>query len=85
LSTLSWQSWLRTGLKFKGENQVMAESDHQIKCRKEANERQEDSQRSVNKGASGESKAQLLKEIEAAEKPLEAIKTFKRAGDSTAY
>jgi hypothetical protein len=42
-------------------------------------------QRSINKGASGESKAQLLKQIGAAEKLLDAIKTFKRASDSTTY
>jgi hypothetical protein len=70
---------------LKGENQVMAESDHQIQHRREVTERQEDRQRSVNRGASGESKAQLLKQIDAAEKLLEAIKTFKRASDSTAY
>jgi hypothetical protein len=63
----------------------MAESDHQIKYRKEVNERQEDlaafhQQRSV-----GRSKAQLLKQIGAAEKLLDAIKTFKRASDSTTY
>jgi hypothetical protein len=64
---------------------MLAESDHQIKYRSEVNERQEDRQRSVNRGASGESKAQLLKQIDAAEKLLEAIKSFKRASDSTAY
>jgi len=62
---------------------MLAESDHQIKYR--SDERQEDRQRSVNRGASGESKAQLLKQIDAAEKLLEAIKSFKRASDSTAY
>lgn len=55
----------------------MAESDHQIKYRKDVNERQEDWQRSINKGASGESRAQLLKQIDAAEKLLEAIKTLR--------
>jgi hypothetical protein len=57
----------------------MTESDHQIKHRKEVNERQEDWQRSINKGASGESKAQLLKQIDAAEKLLGAIKAFNTA------
>jgi hypothetical protein len=55
----------------------MAESDHRIKYRKEVTERQEDWQRSVNKRAPGESKAQLLKQIDAAEKLLEAIKTLR--------
>jgi hypothetical protein len=63
----------------------MTESDHQIKYRKEVTERQEDWQRSINKGTPGESKAQLLKQIDAAEKLLEAIKTYKRSCDSTAY
>ena len=55
----------------------MAESDHQIKYRKEVTERQEDWQRSVNKETPGESKAQLLKQIDAAEKLLEAMKQSK--------
>jgi hypothetical protein len=63
----------------------MAESDHRIKYRKEATERQEDWQRSVNKRAPGESKVQLLKQIDAAEKLLEAIKTYKRTCDRTTY
>jgi hypothetical protein len=63
----------------------MAETDHQIKYRKEETERREDWQRSVNKGAPGESKAQLLKQIDAAEKLLEAIKTYKRTCDKTTY
>ena len=63
----------------------MNESDHQIKYRKEVTERQEDWQRSVKKETPGESKAQLLKQIDAAEKLLEAIKTYKRTCDSAAY
>jgi hypothetical protein len=63
----------------------MAESDHQIKYRKEVNDRREDWQRSVNKGAPGESKAQLLKQIDAAEELLEAIKTYKRTCERTTY
>jgi hypothetical protein len=58
----------------------MADSDHQIKC-----ERQKDWRDSVDKGASGESKAQLLRQIDAAEKLLEAIKTFKRESEGIAY
>jgi hypothetical protein len=63
----------------------MAESDHQIKYRREVNERQEDRQRSINRGASGESKAQLLRQIDAAERLLEAIKTFKRESQRITY
>jgi hypothetical protein len=63
----------------------MTESDHQIKYRKEVTERQEGRQCSVNRETPGESKAQLLKPIDAAEKLLEAIKTNKRTCDSTAY
>jgi hypothetical protein len=63
----------------------MAESDHQFKDRREVAKRQEDWQRSVNKGAPGESKAQLLKQIDAAEKLLEAIKTYKRTCERTTY
>jgi hypothetical protein len=63
----------------------MAESDHRIKYRKEVTERQENWQRSVNKRAPGESKAQLLKQIDAAEKLLEAIKTYKKTCDRTIY
>jgi hypothetical protein len=62
----------------------MTESDDQIKYRKEVTERQEDWQRPV-KETPGESKAQLLKQIDAAEKLLEAIKTFKKACDRAAY
>jgi hypothetical protein len=65
-------------VRFRKGNQAIAERDHQIKYRKEVTERQEDWQRSVNKGAPGESKAQLLKQIDAAEKLLEAIKTYMR-------
>ena len=66
-------------------NRAMAESDHRITYRKEVTERQKDWQGSVNKGAPGESKAQLLKQIDAAEKLLEAIKTYKRTFDRTTY
>ena len=59
----------------------MAESDHQLKYRKEVNERQD----SINRGAAGESKAQLLRQIDAAEKLLEAIKTFKRESEGITY
>jgi hypothetical protein len=59
----------------------MAESDHQLKYRKEVNERQD----SINRGASGESKAQLLRQTDAAEKLLEAIKTFKRESQGITY
>jgi hypothetical protein len=63
----------------------MAESDHQIKYRKEVTDRREDWQRSVEREAPGESKAQLLKQINAAEKLLEAIKTFKRESERITY
>jgi hypothetical protein len=63
----------------------MAESDHRIKYQEEATERQEDWQRSVNKGAPGESKAQLLRQIDAAEKLLEAIQTFERESERITY
>ena len=63
----------------------MAESDHQIKHSKEVNERHVDWRRSINKGAPGESKAQLLKQIDAAEKLLDAIKIFNRVTGSITY
>jgi hypothetical protein len=72
-------------MRFRKGNQGMAESDHQTKYRKEVTDRREDWQRSVNKGTPGESKAQLLKQIDAAEKLLEAIKTYKRTCESTTY
>jgi DNA repair exonuclease SbcCD ATPase subunit len=74
-----------TFARFRREIQAMAESDQQLKYRKEVNERQKNWQDSINRGASGESKAQLLRQIDAAEKLLEAIKTFKRECDSTTY
>jgi hypothetical protein len=58
---------------------------HQIKYRKEVAARHEDWQRSVNNGAPGESKAQQLKQIDAADKIPEALKTFKKACDRAAY
>jgi hypothetical protein len=70
---------------IRKENQAMSESDHQIKYSEVAVERQEGWRPSVKKGAPGESRAQLLKQIDAAEKLLEAIKTYKRASDRTAY
>jgi hypothetical protein len=70
---------------FRREPQDMPESDHQLKYRKEVNERQKKWQDSVNRGASGESKAQLLRQIDAAEKLLEAIKTFKRESEGITY
>jgi hypothetical protein len=63
----------------------MGESDHQLKYRKEVKERQENWKDSVNSGASGESKAQLLRQIDAAEKLLEAIKTFRRESEGITY
>jgi len=63
----------------------VAESDHQIKYRRKVTERQEACQHSVNKGVPGESKPQLLKQIDAAEKLLEAIKTYKRTCERTTY
>jgi hypothetical protein len=63
----------------------MAESNRQLKCRREVNERQKNWQDSIYRGASGESKAQLLRQIEAAEKLLEAIKTFKRESEGIPY
>ena len=63
----------------------MTESKNEVKYNKEIHERQDDWQRSIENGASGESRAQLLKQIDAAEKLLEAIKAFKKACDRTAY
>jgi hypothetical protein len=59
----------------------MAEIDRPLKYLKEVNQRQV----SINRGAPGESKAQLLRQIDAAEKLLEAIKTFKRESEAIAY
>jgi hypothetical protein len=70
---------------WRREDQAMVESDYQNKYREEMDERHEDWLRSINKGSAGESKAQLLKQIDAAEKLLEAIKAFKKACDRTAY
>ena len=63
----------------------MTESKNEVKYNKEIHERQGDWQRSIENGASGESRAQLLKQIDAAEKLLEAIKNFKKACDRTTY
>ena len=76
---------MQTCVGFRKGNQGMAESDHQITYRKEVTDRREDWQRSVDKGAPGESKAQLLKQIDFAEKLLEAIKTFKRESECITY
>jgi len=63
----------------------MVESDRQLKYRKGVNEPQKNWQDSINRGASGESKAQLLRQIDAAEKLLEAIKAFKRESEGIPY
>ena len=63
----------------------MTESKNEVKYNKEIHERHDDWQHSIENGASGESRAQLLKQIDAAEKLLEAIKAFKKACDRTAY
>jgi hypothetical protein len=79
--------WL-TNMTFaplRRENQAMTESNHQLKYPQAVSERQKNWQDSINRGASGESKAQLLRQIDAAEKLLEAIKTFKTKSDSTSY
>jgi hypothetical protein len=71
--------------RFRRETQDMAESDRQLSYRKEVNGRQKNCQDSIDRGASGESKAQLLRQIDAAEKLLEAIKTFKRESEGISY
>jgi hypothetical protein len=63
----------------------MVESDRQLKYRKGVNEPQKNWQDSIDRGASGESKAQLLRQIDAAEKLLEAIKAFKRESEGIPY
>jgi hypothetical protein len=56
----------------------MAEGDYRIRHREEVNERQKDWRDSIDKRASGESKAQLLRQIDAAE-------TLKRESEGIAY
>jgi hypothetical protein len=63
----------------------MDETNPQSKHRKGIDERHENWRRSISRGAAGESKAQLLKQIDAAEKLLEAIKDFKKSCDGTTY